>query len=153
MSTHLEFSEELEHMAKRLIDEYHPHLHGIAIAYLFKAKIEEDSEHAKRRGRGPSKYKKIKIAWAQLVSSKYRLLFSKDYRFLITADKEIWEGLSLAQRTAVVDHELCHCVVDDAGECKLRKHDIEDFTAVAQRHGLYLDDVRRFVEAAQGFEV
>ena len=73
---------------------------------------------------------------------------------------DAWNDLNEAQRLALLDHECCHAeaVVDDAGKQKVderdrlvwryRKHDIEEFRCVVERHGLYKKDLEAFVKAA-----
>ena len=143
-----------ERIAEQLIKNYHPHLRGFEIAYMFKAKPPEVAveEHTpadapRRPTRRKSSTGKIKIAECRLVSQKYRLLFAKDYRWIITADQEIWDAFDDKQKTAVIDHELCHAVLDDDGNPRIRKHDLEEFSSIAQRYGYYLPDVQRFAEA------
>lgn len=61
------------------------------------------------------------------------------------------------QRIALLDHELCHAapmlddrtqeqVVDERGRkvWRMVKHDIEEFGAIVQRHGLYKADLEKF---------
>lgn len=138
-----------ERIAQELIDNYHPHLQYFGIAYLFKpAKAAENTqnteERPKRRGRKPQK---VWIAKCALVNARYRILFARDYQFIITADQEIWDELSEAQRIAVMDHELCHAVTDEEGNPKIRRHDLEEFRSVVARHGMYLADIQAFAEA------
>lgn len=61
--------------------------------------------------------------------------------FVIEISFDIWEGLSIPRRRALVDHELMHCKTghDDKGNLKLstRPHDFEEFAAILRRHGLW----------------
>ena len=146
-----------ERIASELIPKYHEHLQKVKIAYLFKAKptaveLEGAVDTPKKRGRPRKTHapgKKVWIAKCGLVSGKYRLLFTDDFKFIITADQEIWDELSEAQRVAVVDHELCHAVFDDEGNARLRKHELEEFRAPVQRWGFYLADIQAFYEACK----
>lgn len=150
------FNEEGERIAGELIEKYHPHLRGVKIAYLFKAKpmevaVEEHTPVDAPRPK-PRKAKKATHRWiakCSLVSGKYRLLFTDDFKFIITADQEIWDELTEAQRVAVMDHELEHAKFDDDGKPRLKRHDIQDFRSTVERHGLYMNDVRAFYEACE----
>jgi hypothetical protein len=63
------------------------------------------------------------------------------------------------QRTALLDHELCHAAVklDKHGETtvdargrviyRTRKHDLEEFSSIVERHGLWTSDLERFAAA------
>jgi hypothetical protein len=69
--------------------------------------------------------------------------------FVIEIALEVWAKLDEASRAALVDHELCHCVLDedDNGDLVLTivGHDIEEFHGVLSRHGLWREDVERFI--------
>jgi hypothetical protein len=83
------------------------------------------------------------------------------YDFVILLQREFWtsEAVTDAQRGALLDHELCHAAVayDDDGEPKvdergrtvyrLRKHDIEEFSAIVERHGTWKHDLEQFARA------
>jgi len=82
------------------------------------------------------------------------------FDFVILLNKEAWPGMNDSQKVALIDHELCHAqvVVDADGEpkkddrgrfvCRIRKHDIEEFRDIVDRHGLYTDDLAAIAQAA-----
>ena len=83
-----------------------------------------------------------------------------DYDFIILLNREVWEDSEFTdeKKRALVDHELCHATVatDDDGEkydergrkvWRVRKHDIEEFYAIINRHGCYKRDLELFAEA------
>lgn len=83
------------------------------------------------------------------------------YDGLVLLNQEAWRTMTPEQRIALVHHELCHIepVMDAEGDEQLydghgnlrwrvRKHDIEEFREVVEAHGLYKDDLRRFVGVA-----
>jgi hypothetical protein len=91
--------------------------------------------------------------------------------FIVLLSRSFWQDLLVtdAQRSALLDHELCHASVkyDANGEptrderdrivYRIRKHDIEEFTAVIDRHGCYKRDLEAFAAALRrsalaGFE-
>lgn len=68
--------------------------------------------------------------------------------------------MSDEQRRALLDHELCHAEVklddrtsepvhDERGRkvYRMRKHDIEEFSAVVERNGIYKRDLEHFAAA------
>ncbi len=81
------------------------------------------------------------------------------FDFVILLNKEAWNTMNEKHKRALIDHELCHAqvVIDADGNpktddrdrlvCRIRKHDIEEFKAVVQRHGCYTQDL---VEIAKG---
>lgn len=69
--------------------------------------------------------------------------------FLITIAKDIWMQLDSEKRHALVDHELCHCGISGEKICML-PHDVEDFTAIVRRRGLWTPDLASLVKAAGG---
>jgi hypothetical protein len=85
-----------------------------------------------------------------------------EYDFVILLQKEFWENeaVSDTQRQALLDHELCHATVkldshtlepleDERGRIvyRLRKHDLEEFVAIAARYGTWKRDLERFARA------
>ena len=50
------------------------------------------------------------------------------------------------QHIALVDHELCHLLLDDEGRVTSRAQDDEEFAAVIKRHGLWNRDLVTFRE-------
>lgn len=82
--------------------------------------------------------------------------------FVILLNEKFWSAPETRedQRDALLDHELCHATVkDDAatGEplqdargrtvYRLRKHDLEEFSAIADRYGLWKRDIEQFHQA------
>ena len=57
------------------------------------------------------------------------------------------------QREALIEHVLCHIDKDwdKEGNPKysLVGHDLEEFSAVVQRHGMWMNDIKSFMLAAQ----
>ncbi len=81
-----------------------------------------------------------------------------DYDLLILLNKEHWLIFDREQREALIDHELCHFQVctnkDGSVKCdekdricyRIRKHDVEEFHEVVERHGVYKRDLEIFAE-------
>jgi Putative phage metallopeptidase len=83
------------------------------------------------------------------------------FDFVILLRKAFWTHLSVsdAQRRALLDHELCHAalkldvngepVEDERGRrvYRVRKHDLEEFVVVVERHGMYTRDLEVFAAA------
>ena len=84
-----------------------------------------------------------------------------DLDFVILLNKEIWMSPDFTddKKLALMDHELCHAApawdetndqqkLDEKGRpvWRLRKHDIEEFQDVVERHGCYKRDLERFAE-------
>lgn len=67
--------------------------------------------------------------------------------FVVEIAHDVWQHLDDGQRRALVDHELMHFVVDTDGALSLRGHDLEEFAAIVERHGLWASDVARFGSA------
>jgi hypothetical protein len=146
-----DFNKQAENIAAQLINKYHTHLNGIKIAYVFKVKTEKPDDKKPKRGRKPSvlRQKKIVMAKTSLVNSKYRILFDEDYRFLIDFNIEIWNELTLDQQMALVDHELCHCGLDENGIAYLIPHSVEEFRQIITRYGFWKDDVKAFADVCK----
>jgi hypothetical protein len=83
------------------------------------------------------------------------------YDFIILLNREVWRDPEFTddKKRALVDHELCHAApaLDEEG-CRKRdergrqvwrsrKHDIEEFYGIVNRHGCYKRDLELFAEA------
>lgn len=119
---------------------------------------------------------RIALAWRKALrpDSDGRLVLGKcikvtdlhkefhEYDFIILLNKEVWEDKEFTddKKRALLDHELCHAAPAEdpkTGDQKtderdrlvwrIRKHDIEEFRAIAERHGCYKNDLERFAEA------
>lgn len=68
--------------------------------------------------------------------------------FVLEISWSTWRDLTQAGQRALIDHELCHLGVDpDSDELFLRGHDLEEFTAIVRRHGLWQADVSAVARA------
>jgi predicted metallopeptidase len=113
-------------IAEELIDKIHCHLQGYNIGFLFR------SEAAVSKGR-------VVYAQVQLVPAKLKPLL--DYDVIIWVSEEDWNRMPLAHRKALIDHELCHIRKGDNG-LTLVGHDVEEFSDVIKRHGMWSADLR-----------
>jgi predicted metallopeptidase len=138
---------EVQEIAQKLIttvDEHHM-LGVVNIVYVWREKAQ------KSKGR-------TTLATARLVTglNAYLANFAagetlealNDSFFVIEVAADTWEQLRPEQRIALVDHELCHCKVahDENDQLQLgtRGHDVEEFAAIIDRHGLWKPDVAQF---------
>ena len=84
-----------------------------------------------------------------------------DWDFVITLNFEVWQSKEFDKdkKMALLDHELMHAdeALDKNGEPKvdakgrrtwrIRSHDVEEFSAIIERHGIWKRDLERFAEA------
>jgi len=82
------------------------------------------------------------------------------FDFVILLNKEAWPVLKDDQKAALIDHQLCHCQItmDADGKpkyndrdrlvCRIRKHDVEEFREVVDRHGAWTQDLAKIAKAA-----
>lgn len=71
-----------------------------------------------------------------------------DYSFFVMEiAHEEWDAATAEEREALVDHELCHMRVDDEGVMSIVGHDVEEFAAVAARHGAWSLGLQQVVGA------
>lgn len=152
---------QVANIAEKIIAEHHSHLEDIEVTYVFR------SEHAERHGnivfgkaRKVSGLNAFLIAQAGLagveatVNGKaFDLTASGEPFFVIEIAQDIWATLSTAEREALVDHELSHCRTkyNKDGELTLyvATPDVEDFSAVIERRGLWRPNLRQFFKAAK----
>jgi hypothetical protein len=83
------------------------------------------------------------------------------YDFVILLNQNFWDDplVSDLQRRALLDHELHHAavkrnddgslIIDERGRItyRLRKHDLEEFSAIAEHYGCWKSDLERFAKA------
>lgn len=84
------------------------------------------------------------------------------YDFIILLNREVWQEAEFTEKKkrALIDHELCHAEIaldkktlepkyDERGRniWRTKKHDIEEFQAVVERHGCYKRDLENFAKA------
>ena len=127
-------------IAKLLIPLHHEHLaegpNGPAtLAFLFKAKMQ---------GKGRTVLGTAKLAPGELTHFT-------GFDFVLSFNHSAWVGMTLDQKLALVDHELCHCGYDgDKGEYGIIAHDVEDFVSIISRHGLWQAGLVPFAKAIVG---
>ena len=133
-----------KNIAEGLIPKYHEHLEQAKILYLFTNQERKKCDRVRLAGTakvsGLTKY----LSSLHLSDDLDAPAVGHGADFVILFDGNIWERLTQAQRLALVDHELCHAgwVADeDDGRFILRGHDLEEFVAVVERHGLWKSDV------------
>lgn len=132
-------------MLDGLVAAHHPHLAQARIALAWNYSWGEDADG------------QITLGRARKVSDLERDLHG--YDLIILLNRPAWDSLQPEQRTALVDHELCHFEVakdkegeervDDRGRAvyRLRKHDIGEFREVVSRNGMWKADIEQFVRS------
>lgn len=152
MKTYSPASEDVERTIERVRLEYHaPDLDGVTIAALFVYDMEA-SEPVLMHGGYPAQ------ATVRITPVKDRALGMADA--VIVIDRSNWLTLTMAQRDALIDHEITHleravdkdtelplCDAVDRPRLKMRRHDRHYgwFDAVAERHGKASAEVRQAV--------
>ncbi len=138
----------VKRIAQTLIAKHHTDLADVRIEYVFR------SETAKSGGKEVwGKARKISGLNAFLATDAEMsdVVPAEDF-FVIEIAEPVWTVLGEKERTALVDHELCHCGVqfDEKEELQLVlvPHDVEEFRQVVARHGLWRPDVEAFAATA-----
>ena len=123
--TWMEVPQNVLDMASGIIEANHPDLLDARIGFIFRSEAQT--------GNGKQTWGK-----AQKVSDKLKVYL--DFDFLIWLARDVWAGLSANQKMALLDHELCHCLYED-GKLSMRPHDVEEFTEIIDRYGLWRNDL------------
>jgi hypothetical protein len=130
------------------IQAHHEHLLNACIVLVWK------------KGVQPDKDSRIELGKMKKASDIDRELHG--YDFVMFLNSETWAEFDVHKRNYVVDHEACHGQVDldkdgnvkkdERGRIcyRIRKHDIEDFNEMPERHGLCMESVQRFARACWG---
>ncbi|WP_054948959.1 putative metallopeptidase [Numidum massiliense] len=105
---------------------------------------------------------KIKLGMAKVLTPFER--FETDAECAVIVNGDIWGNLNVKQREALVYHELCHFeeMTDAMGNPKEDEnkrpmyktvgHDVEEFSAVVRKYGLWMADVRKFGQVVKEVE-
>lgn len=144
-------AQQVEQIAKGLIDEHHTHLKGVPIRYIFR-------ETARKRNGDPVPGSTKKIAGLNAFltrsgdSSPADPTEPRSY-FVVEIAQDLWlDDLTDAQREALVDHHLARCGVDwtEDGEPRLfvEDPDVMEFRGVLSRQGAWNDRLAGFAREA-----
>ena len=134
-------------MMKKIRHHYHQGIRKAKIALMWLLKVKPDKDGHLLLGR----CKKATDFQRELA----------DFDFVILLNKEMWEHPKFGHKRqkALLDHELCHAfsVYDREGHriknvrdkyvFRTRKHDIEEFREIVERHGLYKADLEEFAKS------
>jgi len=130
-----------------ILRKHHGHLDGVKIGLAWRSGWRSDADGH------------MKIGQCRKSSDLDREMYS-GFDFVILLNEEAWPRLNEKQKLAVIDHELCHAALsmDANGEpkyndrdrlcCRIKKHDVEEFRCIVERHGLYTQDLVDVVKAA-----
>lgn len=134
--------EEVVELTRKVIQEQHKHLFETNILLLFR------DQAGKRAG-------KLVAATASKMSAKDNAIANAmpPYAFKIEIANDLWLLSTDAWKEALIDHELCHCGGNSEDGWELHGHDIEEFSAIVDRHGLWKADVKDFVERVMQLEL
>ena len=145
MSTRYMPAPEVEKIGRDLIGKHHRHLLQCRVTFLFCDKT-------------PKKAGREVWGTARRVSSLNAFLAGEDDAdgpgafFVIVISEPVWNLLRPEQRVALIDHELCHCWVEEKEDgnlsLQLVSHDLEEFAQIVLRHGLWREEVTQFYDVA-----
>lgn len=139
---------DLYELMDEIVGDHHPELEEARIAIAWRHGWKADAD-----GR-------CVLGQMKKASELDRQLHQWDFVILLNA--EVWTSVefSEAQQRALLDHELCHGAIarDAEGETRhtpegqivyrIRKHTIEEFHEIVERHGQWKGDIQTFVDRA-----
>lgn len=134
-------------MMRKIRKRHHQHIRKAKIGLAWKKKIKPD-----RDGH-------ILLGKCRKMGDLQREL--SEYDFIILLNKEVWEDdkFGYKRQKALLDHELCHAaqaydkegkrMKNDRGKYvfRMRHHDVEEFSEIVDRHGIWKVDLQRFADA------
>lgn len=134
--------EEVVKLGNKLISTHHDHIREANICLIMR------SGSWKSRGRSI-------LGKCHKVSEREKLVSGFD--FIIILNEDAWHHMQEKQRLAVLDHELCHCDMEEDSHgnpvWKLATHDVEEFSAIVRRHGFYMQELEHFVECSHQMNI
>ena len=118
---------------QHLIANYHPQLVLVEdeIAVLFREKA------SKAGGQ-------VVLGKSKKAPSIIGVLGDIEYKFIIELAADEWSGLTNAQQTALLDHHLCACSVEEnpttgTMSCFISPPDVVAYRGEIERHGMWRD--------------
>lgn len=124
-------------MMDELVKKHHDHLASAKIIIVWRSGWKSDKDG------------KLVLGKCKKASDYDQALYG-DHDFAIFLNEDSWAVFEDDKRAALVDHELSHAgiTVTKKGVVKwrIKKHDVEEFGAIIERHGIWKDDLRRFAE-------
>jgi len=134
-------------MMTKIRERHHRHIRKAKIALAWKKKIKPD-----RDGH-------VLLGKCKKASDLQREISAWD--FIILLNKEVWEHEKFGSKRqkALLDHELCHAaqaydkkgkrMKNDRGKYvfRMRHHDVEEFSEIVDRHGIWKHDLQVFADA------
>ena len=147
-------ADDVQSVASELIKQFHPHLAGESIIYLFRSEHEETNGKPvfgkAKRVSGLNAYLANRADIEEMNGSGDNPADKEEAPpiRLIEIAFDVWTRLNSTQRIALVDHELCHFGND--GMCG---HDVEEFRAVIDRHGLWRPEIELLAASMAQFKL
>ncbi len=134
--------EKVVRLTEQVMRAHHEHLVDAPILLLFR------DQAAKRAG-------KLVAATTSKMSAKDNAIAdaTPPYAFKIEIANDLWTLNTDAWRRALVDHELCHCGGNSEDGWELIGHDLEEFSEIVERHGLWTSNVKDFCERVVQLEL
>lgn len=153
VETEQEFAPALEaaDIGKELVHKYHTviEFYGIRVDYVF---LKNTPIKNGREILGRAKKVSGLNAWLAMSEKERSNKTKPDVFFIIEVSWEIWRRLPKEKRRALVDHELSHCTFNEKGSPTTKAHDLEEFNHIVERHGIWTNDIREFIDAAREVE-
>lgn len=130
-------SEEIEIQLKTVKKQWHETLKNVHIIVFLR-----DGEWKTHSKQVVAKIRKVTPYENELYQSEENELDA-----VLTINQEAWAQMSVEQKTACLDHELCHiCFDSEKDGIQIITHDVEEFAIVIKRHGLWHPDLQHFSE-------
>lgn len=143
-------------IGKKLIKDFHSHLNGVRVEYLFMDQRDDQDQSIAITSKGRPVYgktKKVSGLNAYLAATIDDEEEAKPF-FVILVTKYTWDLMTPEQKSACVDHYLCHADYDGTtGNASLIDHDVNEFTEIIKRHGIWNDSLDTFFKAGRNLKL
>jgi predicted metallopeptidase len=136
-----EASPSVLHIAQDLIKTVLPILAAeqVNIAFVFRSVAQKQGE-------------RYILGQCTKVPAKFQPYLEYDY--IIWLSEEDYMSMDDRAREALIYHELLHCKYNfEAGSWGIRPHDIQEFSQVIERYGIWSPDVRKVKDAIDKYEM
>jgi hypothetical protein len=131
-----------ERLGRLLIGDHYPELAHQAIKYVF-------TSNASVIDKKPVIIKPSKMAGVAAWLANGAAAGEADPFFLIIISQTHWDSMPQKGREAFLDGALAQCTTSKKGALRMKKPDIQETTAVLQRHGAYTDQLKQQFKALE----
>jgi hypothetical protein len=154
MAAQFDVASPVQFIAKRLINDHHPHLQKQRIEYLYL--IDKPKKQSKKnpKKREPVGEVKVITGLNAYLAGTTDDPFGEPF-FVLLLNKRVWDKFDdERRREALVDFFLCRMILDEkTGAPKKREFDVQAYSANVARYGPWYEDLEELLDAGEQYKL